>query len=70
MSEENASFLGVFRAHLADWFERAFPAELGQRPGETQAEVDEEAGEARRRSIHEVTLEQLGLTHWSCHSHF
>lgn len=69
MSEERASFLGVFRAHLADWFERAFPAELGQRPNEMQAD-DDEADEARRRSTHQVTLEQLGLTHWSCHSHF
>ena len=67
MSEESASFLGVFRAHLADWFEHAFPAELGRRPEKGQPEDDDEA---RRRSIHEVTLEQLGLTHWSCHSHF
>lgn len=70
MSEERASFLGVFRAHLGDWFERAFPAELGQRPEDVRAEDEDEADEARRRSTRQVTLEQLGLTHWSCHSHF
>lgn len=70
MSEEPASFLGVFRAHLADWFERAFPAQLGQWPEEARADNEDEAGEAHRRSVHEVTIEQLGLAHWSCHSHF
>lgn len=70
MSEEPASFLGVFRAHLADWSERAFPAELRQWPEEARANNEDGVGEARRRSVHEVTLEQLGLTHWSCHSHF
>lgn len=24
----------------------------------------------RRRSIRAVTLEQLGVSHWSCHPHF
>lgn len=67
MSKESASFLGVFRANLADWFEHAFPAELGQPPEKASAEKDDEA---RRRSIHEVAPEQMGLTHWSCHSQF
>jgi hypothetical protein len=70
MSEERETFLGVFRAHLADWFERAFPAELGQRPDDTRANDDDEAGDARRQSIHDVTLEQFGISRWSCHSHF
>ncbi|RDJ20178.1 hypothetical protein DWF00_27980 [Bosea caraganae] len=70
MSDERAGFLAVFRAHLGDWFERAFPAELGQRPGEARASDDDEAGDARRQSIHDVTLEQLGISHWSCHTHF
>lgn len=68
MSGEHASFLGVFRAHLADWFERAFTGELGQGPDEALAKDEDEAGEARRQSVREVTLEQL--THWSCHTHF
>jgi hypothetical protein len=70
MSEERTSFLAVFRTHLSAWFERASPAELGQRPDDARVNDDEDAREARRRSIHEVTIEQLGLTHWSCHTHF
>lgn len=69
MSDGPESFVGVFRAHLAGWFERAFPAELGQRPDEARVN-DDELREARRQSIHDVTLEQLGISHWSCHSQF
>ncbi|WP_157733236.1 hypothetical protein [Bosea sp. AS-1] len=43
---------------LDAWFARAVPA--------TEPACDED----RRCSVRQVTLEQLGITHWSCHSHF
>lgn len=59
----------LLRAAFAAWFERAVPAEPSEprwqeRPG---AEL---GAEERRGSIREVTLEQLGIAHWSCHTHF
>jgi len=45
----------------AAWFNRAVPAAF-----------DPLAASAydQRRSIHDVTMEQLGIAHWSCHTHF
>jgi hypothetical protein len=57
------------RAALAAWFERAVPAELGEPRWQERSFADLGA-EERRRSIREVTLEQLGIAHWSCHTHF
>lgn len=56
----------ALRAALADWFERAVPAE----PRWQERSLAELGAEERRRSIREVTLEQLGIAHWSCHTHF
>jgi hypothetical protein len=46
---------------LSSWFARAVPAQTG---------CDPAADEALRQSIHDVTHEQLGIVHWSCHTHF
>ena len=43
---------------LAAWFAQAAPA------------VAEASDDTLRKSIHDVTLEQLGIAHWSCHTHF
>ena len=58
-------------ALLAGWFERAVPAEPGQpRWPEWPPAQDELGADERRRSIRDVTLEQLGIAHWSCHMLF
>lgn len=57
------------RAAFAAWFERAVPAEAGE-PRWQERSSTELGAEERRRSIREVTLEQLGIAHWSCHTHF
>lgn len=57
------------RAALAAWFERAVPAEPGELRWQ-EGSLAELGSEERRRSIREVTLEQLGIAHWSCHTHF
>lgn len=63
--------LQTLRAWLAGWFERAVPAEPGQpRWPEWPPAQHELAADERRRSIRDVTLEQLGIAHWSCHTHF
>jgi hypothetical protein len=54
---------------LADWFAEAVPVAASE-PGDGDPVQDAEADEARRASIRDVTLEQLGLAHWSCHAHF
>lgn len=59
----------ALRALVASWFERAVPAEAGE-PRWQERSFAELGAEERRRSIHEVTLEQLGIAHWSCHTHF
>jgi hypothetical protein len=46
---------------LSSWFAKAVPAQTG---------CDPAADEALRQSIHDVTHEQLGIAHWSCHTHF
>ncbi|MGO4738015.1 hypothetical protein AB4099_15815 [Bosea sp. 2KB_26] len=51
-------------ALLRDWLDRALPTVLA--PSSTQERADED--ENTRRSIHDVTLEQLGISHWSCHT--
>jgi hypothetical protein len=60
------TLLNALRAALAAWFERAAPAE----PRWQERSFAELGAEERRRSIREVTLEQLGIAHWSCHTHF
>lgn len=57
------------RALVASWFERAAPAGRGE-PRWQERSIAELGAEERRRSIREVTLEQLGIAHWSCHTHF
>jgi hypothetical protein len=47
---------------LAAWFARAVPASFDP--------LDATSADDRRRSIHDVTIEQLGIAHWSCHTHF
>lgn len=47
---------------VAAWFNRAVPA--------TFDPLDAARSDDRRRSIHDVTIEQLGIAHWSCHTHF
>lgn len=60
-----ASLLTALWQRLAAWFAQAVPAEPVP-----AARDDQHASEARRKSIHDVTLEQLGIAHWSCHTHF
>lgn len=62
------SLLSHLRHCLAGWFAEAVPASASE-PGRDPVQ-DVEADEARRTSIRDVTLEQLGLAHWSCHTHF
>lgn len=58
--------LGVL---LASWFERAAPAEPDEARWQERS-LAELGAEERRRSIRQVRLEQLGIAHWSCHTHF
>ncbi len=53
-------------ALLRDWLDRALPTVLAPSSSSTQERADED--ENTRRSIHDVTLEQLGISHWSCHT--
>ena len=62
------SLLSHLWHRLADWFAEAVPAPASEPGGDPVQDV--EADEARRTSIRDVTLEQLGLAHWSCHTHF
>ena len=59
----------TLRAAIAACFERAVPAEPSE-PRWLERSLAELGAEERRRSIREVTLEQLGIAHWSCHTHF
>jgi hypothetical protein len=47
---------------LASWFAQAVPA--------TFDPLDAATADDQRRSVHDVTIEQLGIAHWSCHTHF
>jgi len=78
------SLLSHLRHRLADWFAEAVPPTSFERDDRVLAShaqaldapswgaqaQDAQADEARRTSIHDVTLEQLGLAHWSCHALF
>jgi hypothetical protein len=44
------------------------PAFAGNSPANLTR--DEAREDAYRQSIHDVTLEQLGIDHWSCHTLF
>lgn len=59
----------ALRALLAGWLDRAAPAAPVE-PRWQERPLDERAVDERRRSVREVTLEQLGITHWSCHTLF
>jgi hypothetical protein len=62
----------TLHALLAGWFERAVPVDPGERRWQERPVAADESGadERRRESIRDVTLEQLGIAHWSCHTHF
>ena len=47
---------------IANWFAQAVPASFGPLNAATTDD--------QRRSVHDVTIEQLGIAHWSCHTHF
>ena len=47
---------------IAAWFAEAVPASFDP--------LDAAARDDLRRSVHDVTIEQLGIAHWSCHTHF
>ncbi|WP_332680572.1 hypothetical protein [Bosea sp. (in: a-proteobacteria)] len=65
------TLLETLRRLMADWFSKAVPAVPGEPRWHEQpfAESCAEA-ETLRSSIRQVTLEQLGITHWSCHTLF
>lgn len=63
------SLLSHLWHRLVNWFAEAVPA-IAPEPGYLDPSLEDEADEARRTSIHDVTLEQLGVAHWSCHAHF
>ena len=54
--------LSTFWDGLASWFAQAVPA--------TFDPLDAATADDQRRSVHDVTIEQLGIAHWSCHTHF
>lgn len=63
--------LETLRALLAGWFARAVPADPAEpRWQERPPAAADLAADERRQSIRDVTLEQLGIAHWSCHTHF
>jgi hypothetical protein len=63
------SILVDFQRHLAEWFAQAVPA--APVPARAHgAAAKPGADDTQRKSIHDVTLEQLGIAHWSCHTHF
>ncbi|MGO4283573.1 hypothetical protein [Bosea sp. TAB14] len=51
------TFFSLWQA-LSAWFRRAVP------------ETGPAGNEDQRCSVQAVTLEQLGISHWSCHPHF
>lgn len=62
--------LARFRSALAKWAERAFPVEVEEPIALPPVDSDTDPGDRERQSIRDVTLEQLGIAHWSCHTHF
>lgn len=63
------SLLSNLWHRLTDWFVETVPPAEPEPVGPASAQ-DAEADEARRTSIHDVTHEQLGLAHWTCHALF
>jgi hypothetical protein len=55
-------FLSSLWNAVAAWFNQAVPASFDP--------LDTTSAEDGRRSVQDVTIEQLGITHWSCHTHF
>lgn len=55
-------FLASIWNGIATWFAQAVPL--------TFDPLDAATADDQRRSVHEVTIEQLGIAHWSCHTHF
>lgn len=55
-------FLSAIWNGIAAWFAEAVPA--------TFDPLDAATADDQRRSVHDVTIEQLGIAHWSCHTHF
>ena len=55
-------FLSALWNGIAAWFAQAVPL--------TFDPLDAAAADDQRRSVHDVTIEQLGIAHWSCHTHF
>ncbi|WP_332700080.1 hypothetical protein [Bosea sp. (in: a-proteobacteria)] len=65
------SVLETLRRRLIGWLGQALPAVPGAPRWHDQPRFSTEIdAEARRRSVRQVTLEQLGITHWSCHTLF
>ncbi|PTM40145.1 hypothetical protein [Bosea sp. 124] len=64
------NFLSYFWHRLAEGFAVAAPAKTSEPADPAFAQDEAGADEARRTSIHDVTHEQLGLAHWSCHALF
>ncbi|GAU81680.1 hypothetical protein [Bosea sp. BIWAKO-01] len=58
------ALITTLSALLRDWLDRAFPTALAPSSPPERADEDENT----RRSINDVTLEQLGISHWSCHT--
>ena len=58
------SGLETLRRLLARWLGEALPA-APRRHDQPSFSVDDEA---QGRSVRQVTLEQIGITHWSCHT--
>ena len=55
-------FLSTLWDGIATWFAKAVPL--------TFDPLDAATADDQRRSVHDVTIEQLGIAHWSCHTHF
>lgn len=58
------SGLETLRRRLALWLGEALPA-APRRLDQPSFSVDDEV---QRRSVRQVTLEQISITHWSCHT--
>ncbi|MBN9437861.1 hypothetical protein [Bosea sp. (in: a-proteobacteria)] len=58
------SGLETLRRRLALWLGEALPA-APRRLDQPSFSVDDEA---QRRSVRQVTLKQISITHWSCHT--
>ena len=61
------SVLETLRRRLSHWLGEALPAVPGAPRWHDQPAFSVDA-EAQRRSVRQVTIEQIGITHWSCHT--